>query len=154
MSSPKSPSPASPFWKTVPLHRMTRDQWESLCDGCGRCCLQKFQDGKTGKVTYTWVSCYLLDTQTCHCTHYLNRAERVPDCLHLTPELVPRLRWLPTTCAYRRIFEGKDLEPWHPLVSGDPESVHKAGISIRNKAMPETCVHPDDVMFYAIGHRF
>ena len=142
-----------PFWKVTPLDRMSRSQWESLCDGCGRCCLQKFQDGKTGKVTYTWVSCYLMDTQTCRCTDYDNRTILVPDCLVLTVEQIPHLRWLPNTCAYRRLSEGKDLYDWHPLVSNDPESVHRAGISIRNKAVSEVFVHPDDVDYYSIDKR-
>lgn len=142
-----------PFWKTIALEQMTREQWESLCDGCGRCCLQKFKDGKTGKVTYTWVSCYLLDTGECRCTDYGNRTTLVPDCLVLTPKQIPRLRWLPRTCAYRRLSEGKPLNDWHPLVSGDPDSVHRAGISVRDKAISEVYVHPEDVDFYAIGYR-
>jgi len=141
-----------PFWMTMTLEQMSRKQWESLCDGCGRCCLQKFQDAKTGKVTYTWVSCYLLDVQACHCSGYGNRTTLVPDCLVLTPERIPRLRWLPRTCAYRRLSEGRDLDAWHPLVSGDPESVHQAGISVRDKAVSEVYVHPEDVDFYAIGY--
>ena len=142
-----------PFWQTTPLARMSRDQWESLCDGCGRCCLQKFQAGKTGKVTYTWVSCYLLDTRACRCADYGNRTLLVPDCLQLTPQIIPRLRWLPRTCAYRRLSEGKALKPWHPLVSGDPESIHRAGISVRDKAVSEIYVHPDDIDYYEIGYR-
>jgi uncharacterized cysteine cluster protein YcgN (CxxCxxCC family) len=142
-----------PFWKSLSLNQMSREQWESLCDGCGRCCLQKFQDPKTGKVTYTWVSCYLLDTQTCRCTGYEQRTIRVPDCQMLTPEKISCLRWLPRTCAYRRLSEGKELSAWHPLISGDPESVHRAGISLRDKAISEVYVHPEDVDFYAIGYR-
>ena len=142
-----------PFWKTMALKQMSRVQWESLCDGCGRCCLQKMQDGKTGKVTYTWVSCYLLDVQACRCADYGNRTTLVPQCLVLTPEQIPRLRWLPKTCAYRRLSEGKDLDAWHPLISGDPESVHRAGISVRDKAISEVYVHPEDVDFYVIGYR-
>ena len=141
------------FWKSMTLEQMSREQWEALCDGCGRCCLQKFQDGKTGKVTYTWVACYLLDTQACRCTDYARRSTLVPDCLVLTPEQIPRLRWLPKTCAYRRLSEGKHLDAWHPLVSGDPNSVHRAGISVRGKAISEVYVHPEDVDFYAIGYR-
>jgi uncharacterized protein len=141
------------FWKTMSLEQMTRAQWESLCDGCGRCCLQKFQDAKTGKVTYTWVACYLLDTRTCRCTNYTHRTTLVPDCLALTPQQIPRLRWLPFTCAYRRLSEGKPLADWHPLISGDPESVHRAGISVRDKAISEIYVHPEDVDFYTIGYR-
>lgn len=142
-----------PFWRTMALAQMNREQWESLCDGCGRCCLQKFKDGKTGKVTYTWVSCYLLDTQACRCTDYGNRTTLVPACLVLTPDQIPRLRWLPKTCAYRRLSEGKDLNAWHPLVSGDPASIHRAGISVRDKAVSEEYVYPEDVDFYTIGYR-
>ncbi len=104
-------------------------------------------------MTYTWVSCYLLDTQQCRCSDYENRTIRVPGCLVLTPSQIPRLRWLPRTCAYRRLSEGKGLESWHPLVSGDPQSVHRAGISVRGKAISEEYVHPEDVDFYAIGYR-
>jgi len=104
-------------------------------------------------VTYTWVSCFLLDTQTCRCTDYGNRTILVPDCLVLTAEQIPRLRWLPKSCAYRRVSEGKDLNDWHPLVSGDRNSVHQAGISIRNKAVSEVLVHPDDVDYYTIDKR-
>jgi uncharacterized cysteine cluster protein YcgN (CxxCxxCC family) len=152
-NNPKETPVAQRFWKTLSLAQMTRRQWESLCDGCGRCCLQKYQDGKTGKVTYTWVSCYLLDTRTCQCTDYDHRTILVPECLVLTPQQIPKLRWLPKTCAYRRLAEGKDLAPWHPLVSGDPESVHRAGISVRDKAISEENVHPEDVDYYAIGYR-
>lgn len=143
-----------PFWQTIPLREMNSLQWESLCDGCGRCCLQKFQAGKTGKVTYTWVACYLLDTQTCRCTDYHARTMLVPDCLELTPEMIPRLRWLPRSCAYRRLSEGRDLAPWHPLVSGDPASVHRAGVSVRDKAISEIHVHPEDIDYYEIDQPF
>ena len=143
-----------PYWQTTPLTEMSRDQWEALCDGCGRCCLQKFQDARTGKVTYTWVACYLLDTQTCRCTDYEGRTELVPDCLVLRPDMIQRLRWLPRSCAYRRLSEGLDLAPWHPLISGDPASVHRAGISVRDKAISEIHVHPEDIDYYEIDHRF
>ncbi len=144
----------TPFWRDIPLGRMSREQWESLCDGCGRCCLQKFQDVKTGKVTYTWVACYLLDTRACRCSDYAHRTVLVPECLVLTPRQIPRLRWLPRSCAYRRLYEGRPLAQWHPLVSGDPQSVHQAGISVRDKAISEVVVHPDDVEFYAIDRRW
>ncbi len=143
-----------PFWKTKSLDQMTLEEWESLCDGCGRCCLQKFTDRKTGKVTYTWVSCYLLDTRTCRCTDYALRKVLVPDCLNLKQETVVKIRWLPRSCAYRRLAEGKDLEPWHPLVSSNPDSVHENGISVRDKAISEEFVHPDDVEFYELEDRF
>jgi uncharacterized cysteine cluster protein YcgN (CxxCxxCC family) len=126
-----------PFWRRKPLTDMTKAEWESLCDGCGKCCLLKLEDEDTGEVSYTDVACKLLDMVSCRCTHYANRKRYVPDCIKLTPKLVDRLRWMPSTCAYRLLSEGKDLPDWHPLVSGDPESVHRAGISVRGRAVPE-----------------
>jgi uncharacterized cysteine cluster protein YcgN (CxxCxxCC family) len=141
------------FWETTTLELMTPEQWEVLCDGCGRCCLEKFQDAKTGKVDYCWVACYLLDTQTCRCSDYELRRILVPDCLQLRPATVGTLKWLPKTCAYRLLAEGKPLFDWHPLVSGDPESVHRAGISVRGKAISAAHVHPDEVEAYLIKPR-
>jgi len=143
-----------PFWETKPLEQMTRKEWESLCDGCGRCCLQKLENRKTGKVDYTWVSCYLFDTQQCRCTAYAERILRVKGCSILTPSRVKEYRWLPRTCAYRLVADGKTLPQWHPLVTGDENSVHAAGISVKGRAIPETHVHPDDVAYYTIGERF
>jgi uncharacterized cysteine cluster protein YcgN (CxxCxxCC family) len=137
---------AVPFWKTLTLHEMSQAQWESLCDHCGRCCLHKLEDVDSGAVFYTNVVCRHMDAETCHCRCYAERSRRVPDCLVLTPELLDQLAWLPDTCAYRLLAEGKDLPRWHPLVSHDPESVHSAGISVRGKAVPETCVHPDELL--------
>jgi uncharacterized cysteine cluster protein YcgN (CxxCxxCC family) len=108
-----------PFWKTMTLAQMSREQWESLCDGCGRCCLQKFQDGKTGKVTYTWVSCYLLDVQACGCVDYGNRTSLVPDCLVLTAEQIPRLRWLPEPVLTGGCPKARTWMPgirWYPVI--------------------------------------
>ena len=127
-----------PFWRRKTLAEMTRGEWESLCDGCAKCCLDKLQDDDTGEISYTEVACRLLDLGTCRCTDYANRKRFVPDCVILTPRTVARLTWLPSTCAYRLISEGKDLEWWHPLVSGDPETVHRAGVSVRGRAVPET----------------
>ena len=126
-----------PFWKRKRLDEMTRQEWESLCDGCARCCLLKLENDETGDVFYTDVACKLLDLHACRCTKYKQRQKIVHDCVALTPENVKGLTWMPSTCAYRLVLEGKDLYPWHPLVSGDPESVHKAGISVRGKAIPE-----------------
>ena len=126
-----------PFWRRKTLAEMTRSEWESLCDGCAKCCLDKLQDDDTGEISYTEVACRLLDLGTCRCTDYANRKRFVPDCVVLTPRTVARLTWLPSSCAYRLISEGRDLEWWHPLVSGDPETVHRAGVSVRGRAVPE-----------------
>ncbi len=126
-----------PFWRRKTLAEMTRGEWESLCDGCAKCCLDKLEDDDTGEISYTEVACRLLDLGTCRCTDYANRKRFVPDCVVLTPRTVGRLTWLPPSCAYRLISEGKDLAWWHPLVSGDPETVHRAGVSVRGRAVPE-----------------
>ncbi|GAC1347102.1 MAG: YcgN family cysteine cluster protein [Acetobacteraceae bacterium] len=130
------PDPA-PFWKTTPLDRMTRPQWESLCDGCGRCCLHKLRDEDTEALSFTNVSCRLLDLQSCRCRNYERRREQVPDCVSLTPKTLADIDWLPPSCAYRRLAEGRDLAWWHPLVSGDPDTVHRAGVSVRGRAVDE-----------------
>jgi len=126
-----------PFWKTKTLEEMTPQEWESLCDGCGRCCLHKLEDWDTGEIAWTDIACTLFDEGTCRCRDYSRRAERVPDCVPLTPEAVRRLTWLPPTCAYRLLAEGKALRWWHPLVSGDRATVHEAGISVRGRVVPE-----------------
>ncbi|HEX5419729.1 MAG TPA: YcgN family cysteine cluster protein [Gammaproteobacteria bacterium] len=127
-----------PFWETKRLEELTREEWESLCDGCARCCLRKLEDEDTGAVYYTDVACRLLDRTTCRCRRYGQRRKLVPDCVGLTPEAVHRFSWMPSTCAYRLLAEGKPLPPWHPLISGDPESVHRAGISVRGRVVAET----------------
>ena len=126
-----------PFWTTTPLHALNDEQWESLCDGCARCCLLKAEDADTGEVRYTSVACRLLDLETCRCTDYRHRQKLVHDCVKLTPEKVPELDWLPATCAYRLVAEGENLRWWHPLVSGDPNTVHYAGVSVRDRVLPE-----------------
>lgn len=122
-----------PFWKTKSLKQMTKSEWESLCDGCGRCCLSKLEDADTGHIYFTDVGCRLLDGQSCRCRDYPNRTKKVDDCVRLTPAEVPRLNWLPPSCGYRLVSEGRDLYWWHPLVSGDPQSVHDAGVSVRGR---------------------
>jgi uncharacterized cysteine cluster protein YcgN (CxxCxxCC family) len=126
-----------PFWKTKSLAEMSREEWESLCDGCGKCCLHKIEDVDTGEVSYTNVACRQLDLGTCRCSNYAERKRLVPDCLILTPDSVGEMDWLPETCAYRRVAAGKDLAWWHPLISGDPETVHLAGISVRGRVISE-----------------
>lgn len=126
-----------PFWKRKPLEKMTAAEWESLCDGCGQCCLHKLEDEDTRQVYYTGVACRLLDLHTCRCKNYAERLKEVPSCLVLSPGRVRELKWLPKTCAYRLLAEGKDLPGWHPLVSGNPQTVHWAGISVRDKAVSE-----------------
>ena len=138
------------FWEIKTLSEMTREEWESLCDGCGRCCLEKLQELSTGKTRYTSVACELLDIETCRCTAYEQRLEKMPDCLSMTPENIRMFRWLPRTCAYRLILEGKPLPEWHPLISGNPDSVHDAGISVRGKVVSGRYVHPDDLENFII----
>ena len=128
-----------PFWKQKTLREMSRSEWESLCDGCGQCCLHKIEDEDTGEISITDVACKLLDLKSCRCSNYPHRRKHVSDCQILTPKKLQTGLALPPTCAYRLCLEGKDLYNWHPLVSGVAHSVHKAGISVRGKAVPE---HP------------
>lgn len=136
--SRSAPEPDRPFWETKTLEQMSAQEWESLCDGCGRCCLVRFEDEDTGEIIPTRVSCRLLDTQTCACTNYRHRRRYVPDCIKLTPNKIEDLTWMPHSCAYRRLHEGRGLASWHPLCSGDPESVHRAGVSVRGRVISET----------------
>lgn len=125
------------FWER-PLGQLNRAEWEALCDGCGRCCLHKIEDYDTGEISDTNVACKLLDTQTARCTDYCNRVAFVPDCITLTPQNVPETAWLPQTCAYRLRAEGKPLADWHPLLSGNPNSVVEAGVSVAGRVICET----------------
>jgi uncharacterized cysteine cluster protein YcgN (CxxCxxCC family) len=136
-----------PFWETKSLAEMTPKEWESLCDGCGLCCLVRFEDEDTGVVMPTRVHCRLFDNQKCRCTDYDNRKAQVPDCIKLSPGNIDQLGWMPLSCAYRRLNEGKPLPRWHPLITGDPESVHRAGVSVRGKTISENALeHPDDAL--------
>ncbi len=136
-----------PFWETKSLNEMSATEWESLCDGCGLCCLVRFEDEETGEVIPTRVSCRLFDDKACRCRDYANRKKFVPDCIKLTPGNIEALQWMPKSCGYRRLHEGRGLASWHPLVSGDPESVHAAGVSIRGQTISETALKdPDDAL--------
>ena len=127
---------SSLFWRNKSLEEMTPEEWESLCDGCGRCCLLKLEDEDDGTIHATDVTCRLFDAATCRCQDYANRANRVPDCVTLTPEDALTLKWLPPTCAYRIVANGDDLPWWHPLVSGDPHTVIEAGVSVLGRTGP------------------
>jgi uncharacterized cysteine cluster protein YcgN (CxxCxxCC family) len=133
-----------PFWEAKSLEQMSRSEWESLCDGCGKCCLQKLEDEDGGEVFYTRIACKLLDAETCRCRDYSHRKQRVPDCICLTPADVDDLSWLPETCAYRRISEHRPLPAWHHLICGSPQAVHEAGMSVQGRVISEDYVHPDE----------
>jgi len=138
---------AKPFWEAKRLEQMTVQEWESLCDGCGLCCLVRFEDEETGEVIPTRVSCKLFDAELCRCKDYENRKTYVPDCIKLTPWNIEALEWMPKSCGYRRVWEGRGLADWHPLISGDPESVHRAGVSVRGQTISEeTLADPEDAL--------
>lgn len=136
---------SDPFWETTALEDMNATQWESLCDGCGRCCAVKLQDPDTGAVHYTRAACRLLDTESCRCTNYAERARLVSDCVVLDAASARAFEWLPDTCAYRVLANGGKLRWWHPLVSGSGDTVHEAGISVREQLIPEQHVHRDEL---------
>ena len=141
---------AQVFWRAKTLQEMTPDEWESLCDGCGKCCLHKLEDEDTGDVFYTRVACEYLDHDRCQCKNYAHSQMLVPGCVMLTPDSVKETYWLPDTCAYRLIAEGLPLFDWHPLVSGDPQSVHNAGMSVAGRVVAESAVAEDDLEDYVI----
>jgi uncharacterized cysteine cluster protein YcgN (CxxCxxCC family) len=138
--------PDVPFWQRKSLTEMSDAEWESLCDGCGRCCLVKLEDEDTAATYFTDVGCRLLDGQSCRCRDYSHRSEKVDDCVRLTPKVVHEIKWLPPTCAYRLLDEGKDLYWWHPLVSGDPDTVHQARISVRGRVRDSEDDVPDETL--------
>jgi len=129
-----------PFWKIKSLHQMTETEWESLCARCGICCLNRFKDAKTGKVHYTRIACRFLDLEACTCRVYGKPFFSVPECEKMTPETIVKLKWLPFTCGYRCVAEGRELAWWHPLISGDPNTVHRAGVSVRDKVISEVSI--------------
>jgi len=141
----------APFWRTKALEEMSTEEWESLCDGCGQCCLIKLEDEDTGQIAVTRLACKLLDLGTCQCSNYPARQDHVHDCVKLTPEDVRRITWLPETCAYRLVEEGKDLGWWHPLVSGTQETVFEAGIAIRGSAISEKKVRVERYPAHIVG---
>ena len=140
------------FWKTKSLKAMTNAEWESLCDHCGICCLHSVQDGKTGKIKFLSVACKFLEVSTCRCMIYEDRLKVVSDCERLSPYKIKRIKKLPKTCAYRSLLEGRELEWWHPLVSGDPNTVHEAGISVKEKVLSANFLHPEDLEYYYVGY--
>ena len=140
------------YWRTTPLEKMSPTEWEALCDGCGRCCLLKLEDeDRPGKVVYTDIACRLFDDTDCRCSNYALRRSLVKGCVVLTPKTLDEAKnWMPRTCAYRLLAEGRDLPGWHPLVSGDPDSVHLAGISVRRMTIPEYEVEEEDWLDHVI----
>ncbi len=134
------------FWKTKKLSAFSSAEWEALCDGCGKCCLVKLEDEDTGEIHYTDAACALLDSGQCRCTDYANRKKRVSDCVTLTPENIDVVKgWMPSSCSYRLLADGKALPEWHYLVSGDREAVHRMGQSVRGRTVPETSIDEDDL---------
>ncbi len=150
MQHTESQEPGLPFWRTKSLEEMTPTEWESLCDGCGRCCLVKLEDQETAEVHLTRIACRLLDHSTCRCSDYENRFQKVHDCIKIDAAKVREIDWLPATCGYRLVAEGRDLGWWHPLVSGTPETVHQAGVSVRGWARCESKVKPANMSRYII----
>ena len=144
-------APPAPFWRGAKLEDLNPTQWEQLCDGCGRCCLLKLEDETTGELFHTRLSCRLLDIGSCRCGDYENRHAKIPDCVRIDAQAVRRIEWLPDTCAYRLVAQGQDLYWWHPLVSGDPGTVHQAGVSVRGFAKSEARVRPAQFEDYIIG---
>jgi uncharacterized cysteine cluster protein YcgN (CxxCxxCC family) len=139
------------FWEKYPIDRLTQAEWEALCDGCGKCCLNKLEDEETGEVALTRVACRLLDDSTCRCGQYATRHQFVPECIVLSPKNMDKnVYWMPETCAYKLLWQGKKLYDWHPLISGDPQSVHDAGVSVQGITIPEFEVPEDDWEDYII----
>ena len=143
MTRPSKPD--EPFWKTKNMAEMSRNEWESLCDSCGKCCCIRLEDEDTGQVYITDVACMLFDPHTCRCGDYTNRSTLVPDCVTLSPVNVSQLHWMPKTCAYRLIAEGKDLPDYHHLVSGSRDTIHEVGMSVQDAVTSEALVEEDEI---------
>jgi uncharacterized cysteine cluster protein YcgN (CxxCxxCC family) len=141
MANKKSSKPA--FWQQKSLQDMSREEWESLCDGCGKCCLNKLEDEETGEIAYTRVICRYFDEETCRCQVYAERKKRVPTCVVLTPGNLKDLPWMPSTCAYRLLFEGKELPAWHPLITGSRTQIEESGNTVSGRVISEAYVHED-----------
>lgn len=137
------------FWETKTLAEMTREEWESLCDNCGKCCLVKLEDEDSGEVVFTSAVCDLIDLESCRCTRYPERCKLVPECIDLKQHDFAEYNWLPTTCAYRLLVDGEPLPAWHPLITGSAESVRDAGVSISSYAIKAAQV--DDFEDHVIG---
>lgn len=150
MRPPKNPGDSLPFWRTKPLTQMTPEEWESLCDGCGKCCVTTLEDEVTGELFRTNVACVMFDDQTCACKDYPNRQTHVPLCLKLTPENVSELSFFPRSCAYRLVALGRDLPDWHHLQCGDREEIHRRGLSIRGETLNEADVDPDLIEHFIV----
>ena len=133
------------FWKSTALEDMTQSQWESLCDGCGKCCVLKLEDVDTGAIYYTDVSCQLLCTETAHCTNYAERKKYVPDCVILSPDNLEAVTWMPESCAYRRLHEGRELPDWHPLLTGNQEAMKQANHSVAGLVTNEIYIQEEDM---------
>jgi len=142
----------APFWRETAPAAMTRAEWESLCDGCGKCCLSKLEDEDTGEIVWTSVACRLFDAGQCRCRDYSRRTQKVSDCVRLTPANIGTIAWLPETCAYRLVAEGRDLPDWHPLKTGRADSVHEAGASVRGRvtAFEDDLAEIDDYFLHIL----
>lgn len=138
------------FWKKYQLTELNPTEWEALCDGCGQCCLVKLEDEDTHEIAYTKVACTLLDCSTGQCSDYVHRKEKVLDCVQLTPEVIHNIRWLPSSCAYKRLQEGKSLPTWHHLNTGSRTSVREARKSVAGRCISEASIHEDDIEDYIV----
>jgi uncharacterized cysteine cluster protein YcgN (CxxCxxCC family) len=142
---------ADRFWETKSLKKMNKAEWEAVCDGCGKCCLNKLEDEDTGEVALTRVACRLLDNESCLCSQYPIRHQFVPECIVLTPKtLEDNLYWLPSTCGYRLLYEGRKLYDWHPLIAGNSDTMHASGVTMQGRTVPEFEIHEDDWEDYII----